>query len=126
MGAASRWTRCRSRARWCLHYAPHRITCASTLCGACGAQRALGPLLGYLRGLGVAPEPPPAGCTAAETLAGDSRRYLVTERGLADATVRAYLATARLFLGQLDQPGGLDLGKLTAGQVKSFAVGQCG
>jgi site-specific recombinase XerD len=90
------------------------------------SRRALAPLLGYLRGLGVVPQVPPAACTAAEELAGDYRRYLVSERGLADATVRAYLATARLFLGGLEQPGGLDLGKLTAAQVRSFAVGRCG
>ncbi len=89
------------------------------------SQRALRPLLGYLRGLGVLPARPPVACTAAETLAGDYRRYLVSDRGLADATVCAYLATARLFLGQLEQPGGLDLGRLTAARVRSFAVGQC-
>jgi site-specific recombinase XerD len=89
------------------------------------SQRALRPLLGYLRGLGVLPARPPVACTAAETLAGDYGRYLVSDRGLADATVCAYLATARLFLGQLEQPGGLDLGRLTAAQARSFAVGQC-
>jgi integrase/recombinase XerD len=89
------------------------------------SQRALAPLLDYLRGLGVVPQPPPAACTAAEKLTGDYRRYLVSERGLAAATVCAYLVTARLFLGQLDRSGGLDLGKLTAAQVRSFAVAQC-
>jgi integrase/recombinase XerD len=98
---------------------------------ACGytlllSQRALAPLLGYLRGLGMAPDPPSAGFTPTETLAGDYRRYLLSERGLSAASIRAYMATARLFLGQLDQSGGLDLGKLTAGQVRGFAVGQCG
>jgi site-specific recombinase XerD len=83
-------------------------------------------LLGYLRGLGVVPQPLPAVCTAAEELAGAYRRYLVSERGLAGATVRAYLSTARLFLGWLEQPGGLGLGRLTAAQVRSFAAGQCG
>jgi integrase/recombinase XerD len=89
------------------------------------SQRALRPLLGYLRGLGVLPARPPAACTAAEALAGDYRRYLVSDRGLADTTVCCYLATARLFLGQLKQPGGLDVGRLTAAQVRSFAVVQC-
>ena len=58
-------------------------------------------------------------------LAGDYRRYLLSERGLSAASVSAYLAAARLFLGQLGQSGGLDLGKLTAGQVR-IAVVQCG
>ena len=94
---------------------------------ACGytlllSQRALVPLLGYLRDLGVVPDPPPAKVTPAEMLAGDYRRYLLSERGLSAASVSAYLAAARLFLGELGQSGGLDLGKLTAGQVRGFAV----
>jgi len=98
---------------------------------ACGytlllSQRALAPLVGYLRDLGVVPDPPPAKVTPAEMLAGDYRRYLLSERGLSAASVSAYLAAARLFLGQLGQSGGLDLGKLTAGQVRGFAVVQCG
>ena len=98
---------------------------------ACGyalllSQRALAPLLGYLRDLGVVRDPPPAKVTPAEMLAGDYRRYLLSERGLSAASVSAYLTAARLFLGQLGQSGGLDLGKLTAGQVRGFAVVQCG
>lgn len=84
--------------------------------------RGMAPLLGYLRGLGVTPVPPePVACTAAELLAEDYRRYLVSGQGLAESTVRAYLATARLFLGQREaQQGGLDLENLTAGQVTGF------
>ena len=44
--------------------------------------RALAPLLGFLRGLGVAPpEPEPVPCTTADRLADAYRRYLAGERG---------------------------------------------
>jgi integrase/recombinase XerD len=91
------------------------------------SERGMAPLLGYLRGLGVTPVPPePAAGTAAELLAQDYRRYLVSEQGLAPDTVRAYLGTARLFLCQREaQPGGLDLENLTAGQVTEFVTVQC-
>ena len=87
----------------------------------------MAPLLGYLRGLGVTPVPPePAACTAADLLVEDYRRYLVSEQGLAQGTVRAYLATARLFLCQREaQHGELDLENLTAGQVTEFVIEQC-
>jgi hypothetical protein len=52
--------------------------------------RALGPLLGYLRGLGVAPPastPVPAG--PVEELLSGFRRYLERERGLVPAAARA-------------------------------------
>jgi integrase/recombinase XerD len=91
------------------------------------SERGMAPLLDYLRGLGVTPVPPePAACTAAELLVEDYRRYLVSEQGLAQSTVRAYLGTARLFLRQREaQPGGLDLENLTAGQVTGFVIEQC-
>jgi integrase/recombinase XerD len=45
--------------------------------------KALAPLLGYLRGLAVAPQPVPAAPrTAAEQLLADYRSWLLTERGL--------------------------------------------
>ncbi len=50
--------------------------------------RGLEPLLGFLRGLGVAPGPrcdPPA--TAAEALLGRYRAYLAGERGLVASTI---------------------------------------
>jgi integrase/recombinase XerD len=91
------------------------------------SERGMAPLLDYLRGHGVTPVPPePAACTAAELLVEDYRRYLVSEQGLAQSTVRAYLGTARLFLVQREaQPGGLDLENLTAGQVTGFVIEQC-
>ncbi len=89
------------------------------------SERALRPLLAYLRGLGVVGDPQPAACTPAGRLVEDYRRWLVSERGLADATVAAYLRTAELFLCRREQRGGLHLEGLTAGEVRGFVVEQC-
>jgi len=50
------------------------------------SPKALVPLLGYLRRLGVAPQPASAPVTPAEALLGQYRHYLVTERGVAVTT----------------------------------------
>jgi len=86
--------------------------------------RGVAPLLGYLRGLGAAPTPREAvACTPTELLLEDYRRYLASERGLADRTVAAYVGTAWLFLSEL--PAGFDLEQLTAERVTAFVVEQC-
>jgi len=56
----------------------------------------------------------------------DYRRHLAGERGLAAATVRGYLAVARVFLTRWEQPGGPGLEQLTAAQVTGFVLGECG
>src|SRR6266702_2389002 len=81
-------------------------------------------LLGWVPGLTVA-RPVPTTTTPLGALLEDYRRYLVHERGLAEATVRGYLAVARSSLPQLAGPGGLDLGMLTAGDVRAFVVREC-
>jgi integrase/recombinase XerD len=88
--------------------------------------RGLTPLLGYLRGLGVVPLPSVAvGGTPGELLLAAYRDYLQCERGLAAGTVGRYLAVARLFLAECERADGLDLQRLTAGDVTSFVVFQC-
>lgn len=81
-------------------------------------------LLGWVPGLTIA-RPVPTATTPLGALLEDYRRYLVHERGLADATVRGYLAVARSSLPQLAGPGGLGLGMLTAGDVRAFVVREC-
>jgi site-specific recombinase XerC len=54
----------------------------------------------------------------------DYRRYLASERGLANSTVTAYLSTAELFLCQREQPDGLRLQELSAREVRGFVVEQ--
>jgi hypothetical protein len=71
------------------------------------------PLLGYMRGLGVAPTPPePVVSTPSEMLVEEYIRYLVGERGLAVAvsSVERYLGPARLFLSGRKRPGWARLG----------------
>jgi integrase/recombinase XerD len=91
------------------------------------SSRGLVPLLGYLRGLGVAPEPvgPPADGPI-DLLVERYRAYLFDERGLAAGTVRYYERVAWLFLAQISTPGGeLDLGRLRTREVSRFVLEQC-
>ena len=71
MPAAERYFAARRRAG----YANERTT------------EALGPLLGYLRGLGAAPLPPAEPATETSLLLDRYAAYLASERGLAPATV---------------------------------------
>lgn len=84
--------------------------------------RGLAPLLGYLRGLGVAPEPAcPVPVSAVDVLAERYGGYLAGERGLVAGTVRYYLDEARGFLaGREDRLAGL-----TAAEVSGFTVAEC-
>ncbi len=55
-------------------------------------QRGLAPLLGYLRGRGLSPQPmPPAAGTPVQQMVGDYRIYLAQERGLVAGTIRRYV-----------------------------------
>jgi len=83
--------------------------------------------LEYLRQLGVAPPPVPT-CPSGplEELLADYGSYLSVERGLCAHTVLdAYLPAARLFLSDLGGSDGLDLARLTAGDVSSFLAREC-
>src|SRR5260370_11003179 len=61
--------------------------------------RAIAPLPGYLRGLGVVPTPAAAvPASPAERLLAGFAAYLATERGLCPGTVAAYRHRAGLFL----------------------------
>lgn len=89
--------------------------------------RALQPLLGYLQRLGVVSVPAPEVPASPEgRLLASYRDYLITERGLAAATVELNVRMVRPFL--LDRlrvrNGRLDLDQLTAGEVTAFVVAQ--
>ncbi len=61
-----------------------------------------------------------------EELLAAYRRYLLLERGLVEHTVRdAYVPAARLFLAGREDPDGLGLGRLSAGDVSVFLVAEC-
>jgi site-specific recombinase XerD len=86
------------------------------------SERGLAPALGFLRGLGVVPEPERAAPTGAvDMLLGRYRAYLETERGLAAGTVRYYLDEARGFLAGRER----SLGALSAAEVSGFVANQC-
>lgn len=88
--------------------------------------RALAPLLGFLRGLGVAPpEPEPVPCTTADRLADAYRRYLAGERGLMAGTVRLRESVARLFLSGLSEPVEEHLSRLDGAEVAAFVLREC-
>jgi integrase/recombinase XerD len=88
--------------------------------------RALRPLLGYLRRLGVVPPAArPAVASAEERLLARYREYLLTERGLTERTADLNVRMVRPFLaGRAAAEGGLDLGQVTAGEVAAFVVAE--
>jgi hypothetical protein len=67
------------------------------------------PLFGFLRQEGVLAEPPEPDCPA-ERLLADCRRWLVTERGLAQTTIIRYENLVRRFLALHAIGEGLDAG----------------
>ncbi len=97
----------------------------------CGARKlktrkALGPILGYLRGLGLAPvdESPVVDGPVAEIL-NRYRQFLTAERGLVPVTALRYFDCLRPFLDRRLSADGLDLGGLAPADVTSFVVAWC-
>jgi integrase/recombinase XerD len=90
------------------------------------SSRALSPLLGYLRGLGVVPPPRPAvPVTASEMMIERYSSYLLVRRGLARSTVRNYVGVAREFFSWREMTvGGLCLERLDAAAVSEFVLQQ--
>jgi integrase/recombinase XerD len=87
--------------------------------------KALAPLLRYLRGLGVAPQPEllvPQ--TRAEQLLADYRSWLLTERGLRVKVVRGYVDSVAPFVTTHAGRGEAGLRGLDAGDVTAFMTAQ--
>lgn len=90
------------------------------------SSRALGPLLGYLRELGTAPQVPPVvAITPQEVLLERYRRYLTMERGLVASTARYYIDLVRPFLTTRVTGSGIELEHLAAGDVTAFVLAEC-
>lgn len=87
--------------------------------------RALGPLVGYLRGLGVVSELIASADTPAERLLWDYREYLLRERGLTAGSVAHWERVARLFLAERSEPLEDALQRLTTAEVTGFVVARC-
>ncbi|MGO9218275.1 MAG: tyrosine-type recombinase/integrase [Streptosporangiaceae bacterium] len=91
------------------------------------SARALAPLLGYLRRLGVVAAPRlPEPQTPADRLAARFEEYLVRERALAKDSVRSYSGVARRFLAAVNIGDGAAAGSLTAVAVTGFVRRECG
>ncbi len=93
-------------------------------------RKALGPILGYLRGLGlVAAAETPVVDDPAQIILNRFRQFLITERGLATVTADRYIDCLRPFLDRsIDRSiaaGELSLGGLTPVDVTSFVVTWC-
>lgn len=87
------------------------------------SERALVPLLTFLRDLGVAPVAPVVAPTGpVEVLLGRFAEYLRSRRGLTPATVVSYVSQARAFLTWHDALGDSRWESLTAAQVDRFVV----
>jgi len=90
------------------------------------SQRGLTPLLGFLRGQCVTPQPMlPAACTPVQQMVGDYRIYLAQERGLVAGTIRRYVRDAELFLTEYLARDQGDFGALTPGEVTDFVLREC-
>ena len=84
------------------------------------------PLLGFLRGANVVPEPSrPVPWGPAEALLERYREFLVHQRGLVAATVAHYGVAARMFVQALGADQGRDVGSLTAAEVSRFVTEAC-
>jgi integrase/recombinase XerD len=87
--------------------------------------RALAPLLGYLRGLGVAPLPVPAAPrNPAERLLADYRGWLLTERGLRVKVARGYVDSVAPFVTAHAGHGGAGLQGLDASDITAFMTAE--
>jgi integrase/recombinase XerD len=87
--------------------------------------KALAALLGYLRGLGVAPQPEvPAPQTWADELLDRYRCWLLAERGLQVKVARGYLDSVRSFVAAHAASGEAGLRDLGAGDVTAFMIAE--
>jgi integrase/recombinase XerD len=87
--------------------------------------KALAPLLGYLRGLGVSPAAEiVAPVTPAEVLVDRYRCYLLAERGLREKVARGYVDSVRPFVAAHAGGGEAGLRDLGAGDVSAFMTAE--
>lgn len=96
-------------------------------CASHWSRRALAPLLGFLQQRAVIAVPGISGPEAGpvEALLGRYGRWLATERGLAEATIRRNVELVRPFVAGLQRADRVELEHLCAGDVTAFVVAQC-
>ena len=88
--------------------------------------RALDPLVGYLRRLGIVPKLAASADSPVDGLLADYRDYLLRERGLTAGSVAHWERIARLFLAERTEPLEDALQRLSTAEVTGFVVAQCG
>ena len=91
-------------------------------------DKAMRPMLTYLRQLGVVPRPPPTAPSGPlEEVIERYRHYLTVERGLGAPTARGYIDAVRPFLHARLSPDGLrvEFDQLSATEVRAFVVARC-
>jgi integrase/recombinase XerD len=87
--------------------------------------KALAPLMGYLRGLGAAPQAVPAAPqTRAGQLLADYRSWLLTERGLRVKVARGYVDSVAPFVTAHAGIGEAGMRDLDAGDVTAFMTAE--
>lgn len=88
------------------------------------------PLLGYLRELGMVPQPEPTVAVGPfERLVEEFCSYLVNERGLAESTVTNYRSVAKAFLSACECGSGMDglaVADLAADDIIRFVLAEAG
>lgn len=89
------------------------------------SMKALVPLLGYLRPLGVVPLEEPAALGPVEELLDRYRRYLLVERGLSVGTARGYVDNVRPFVATRLRGTTLELAGISVGDVTGFVWSAC-
>jgi integrase/recombinase XerD len=94
--------------------------------GSLRSWRALDPLVGYLRGLGIVPKLAASADSPVDRLLADYRGYLLRERGLTAGSVAHWERIARLFLAERTEPLEDALKRLSTAEVTGFVVAQCG
>jgi integrase/recombinase XerD len=83
--------------------------------------RAMSPLLGYLRAVGVVPSASTVAASPEEVLLERYAGYLANERGLVPGSVAQYVRAARMFLHHDE----FDVAGLNAAQVAEFVLSEC-
>ena len=88
------------------------------------SRRALEPLIGYLRDLGVLPARVAVARSPVEQLLERYRRYLLIERVLTVESARVYVAAVQPFVESYQIDGRLELGRVTAAHVSAFVLAE--
>ena len=88
------------------------------------SRQALEPIVGYLRGLGVAPAPTPIVLSVVEALLERYRRYLLVERVLTVESARVYVTAVRPFVERFVVGDRLELDRMTAADVSAFVLAE--